>query len=550
MAFKLFGFTLFSKNEIETMSSTRPSVVAPPNYDGAATVFQGGLGVFGGYSIDFDTYGAYTNEIDLINQYRDLSLQPEVDEAINDIMNELIVREDDAPPVTISVDALPEIYDETFRDVVREQFDHVLNLLHFTDRCYDIARQFYVDGRLFYDLIIDEENPHLGIVEVRNIDPRTIRPVRELRQNMHAETMVRLTNVVDEFFIYSPQGFRNMTNVTNNTIGSRLSKDRVAYINSGIYTPGNTMVLSFLHKAIKPFNQLRMVEDATVIYRLTRAPERRVFKIDVGDLPSNRAQAYLDEVAAKYRNRMVYDTTTGEVRDDRKVLSMLEDFFVPTKSNGRGSDITQLSGGTNLGEVADIDHFKQKLYRALNIPISRLENGGGQFQMGRTTEITRDEIKFSRFLTRLRSKISMLFDEIMERHLTLTGIIRSRQQWQELRKYIRYEYNTDSHFAELKKIEVLKERMSLLNDVNQHVGTYFSQQYVRDVVLGLTADDQKKIEDDIKKARVEEEGKKNDEGENPSDDFGGGSSGFGGSPPPPEPPSLGMDDLAGGGSPE
>ena len=499
MALKLFGFTILTPREIEERTATKPSVVPPANFDGAATVFEGGLGVFGGYSIDFDTYGAYTNEIDLINQYRDLSLQPQVDEAVNDIMNELIVREDDAIPVTISVEALPDIYDDTFRDLVRKEFDHVMSLLRFTDRCYDIARQFYVDGRLFYDLVIDEEHPDHGVLEIRNIDPRTIRPVRELRQQMHNETGVRLTEVTDEYFVYSPQGFRNMTNVTNNTIGVRLTKDRIAYINSGIYTPGNTMVLSWLHKAIKPYNQLRMVEDATVIYRITRAPERRAFYIDVGDLPTNRAEQYVQSVANRYRNRVVYDSTTGEVRDDRKVMSMLEDFFLPRRTSGRGTEITQLAGGQNLGEIQDVDYFKQNLYRALNIPISRLEKGGGQFQLGRTTEITRDEIKFARFLDRLRGKLSMLFDEIMERHLVLIGAIRSRQQWQELRKYIRYEYNTDSHFAELKELEVRKERMALLQEVEQYVGKYFSPQYVKDHIIGLSADEQEKIADDLKK---------------------------------------------------
>lgn len=498
MALNLFGFTILTPREIEERTATKPSVVPPANTEGAATVFEGGLGVFGGYSIDFDTYGAYTNEIDLINQYRDLSLQPEVDEAINDILNELVVRQDDAAPVTISVEALPDIYDEDFRDLIRKEFDHVTNLLRFTDRCYDIARQFYVDGRLFYDLVIDEEHPQHGILEIRNIDPRTIRPVRELRQQMHNETGVRLTEVTDEYFVYSPQGFRNMTNVTNNSIGVRLTKDRIAYINSGIYTPGNTMVLSWLHKAIKPYNQLRMVEDATVIYRITRAPERRAFYIDVADLPTHRAEQYVQSVANRYRNRVVYDSTTGEVRDDRKVMSMLEDFFLPRRSNGRGTEITQLAGGQNLGEIQDVDYFKQKLYRALNIPVSRLEPGGGQFQLGRTTEITRDEIKFSRFLDRLRGKLSMLFDEILERHLVLIGAIRSRQQWQELRKFVRYEYKTDSHFAQLKDLEVRKERMSLLQDVEQYVGKYFSPQYVKDHIIGLSADEQEKITDDLK----------------------------------------------------
>lgn len=528
MALKLFGFTILSPRELENKAATAPSVVPPQNVQGAATVFEGGLGVFGGYSVDFDTYGAYTNEIDLINQYRDLSLQPEVDEAIGDIMNELIVRDNDNPPVSINVDGLPEIYDEDFRDLVVKEFDHVLNMLDFKNRCYDIARQFYVDGRLYYDLIIDEYKPTRGILEMRNVDPRMIRPVRELKQSMHQETGVRLTEVTDEYYVYSPQGFRNMTNVTHNTIGTRLTKDRIAYINSGIYTPGNTMVLSWLHKAIKPFNQLRMVEDATVIYRITRAPERRAFYIDVADLPTHRAEQYIQSVANRYRNRVVYDSTTGEVRDDRKIQSMLEDFFLPRRSNGRGTEIQTLPGGQNLGEIQDIDYFKMKLYRALNIPVSRIENGGGQFQMGRTTEIQRDEIKFSRFLTRLRSRISILFDEVMQRHLTLQGVIRSQQQWQELRKFIRYDFATDSHFAELKQLEVMKERLSVVQDADQYVGKYFSEQYIRDQILQLSGDQQKQIQDELVKKSQESTEGETPEGEVP----GGGPEEL---PTPPEP---------------
>lgn len=512
MALKLFGYTILSPRELANKAAVAPSVVPPQNTQGAATVFEGGLGVFGGYSVDFDTYGAYTNEIDLINQYRDLSLQPEVDEAISDIMNELIVRDSDELPVSISLGDLPGIYDEVFRQIIQNEFDYVMGLLDFRNRCYDIARQFYVDGRLYYDLIIDEGNPHRGIIEMRNIDPRMIRPVRELKQSMHQETGVRLTEITDEYYVYSPQGFRNMTNVTHNTIGTRLTKDRIAYINSGIYTPGNTMVLSWLHKAIKPFNQLRMVEDATVIYRITRAPERRAFYIDVADLPTHRAEQYIQSVANRYRNRVVYDSTTGEVRDDRKVQSMLEDFFLPRRSNGRGTEIQTLPGGQNLGEIQDIDYFKMKLYRALNIPVSRIENGGGQFQMGRTTEIQRDEIKFSRFLNRLRSRMSILFDEILERHLTLKGIIRSPQQWHELRKYIRYTFESDSHFADLKDLEVMKERLSVVQDADQYIGKYFSEEYVKSRILNLTSEEQLQIKEQ-NEAKVKASSDESDESE-------------------------------------
>lgn len=491
MPIKLFGYTILSQNEI-LRRGTAPSLVPPKNEEGAAIVHESGLGVFGGYAVDFDTYSAYTNEIDLINQYRDIALQPEVDEAINDIINEMVIRDDGDSPVAINVDALPKIYDQEFREQIMREFDYVLDMLHFKEKCHNIARQFYVDGRLYYDLIIDETHPELGIIETRNIDPRTIRAVREVREMMHQETGARLTEVVDEYFMYNPSGFRNMTNIGAGA-GVRVAKDRVAYINSGVYTPGNVTVLSHLHKAIKPYNQLRMVEDATVIYRITRAPERRVFYIDVADLPTARAEQYVAGVAARYRNRVVYDSNTGEVRDDRKVQSMLEDFFLPRRSNGRGTEVQQLQGGQNLGEMADVEYFRRKLYRALSIPASRLESSGSQFQLGRTTEITRDEIRFSRFLQRQRDRLATVFDRILERHLTLKGIIRSQDQWRQLRHYVRYEFNTDSYFAELKKMEVLKSRMEVLQDVEQYVGKYFSEQYVKDHILRLTMDEQQQI---------------------------------------------------------
>lgn len=496
MAYKLFGFTLLNKNEV--LNQTTSPSLAPPRNEGSATVNEGGLGVFGGYAVDFDTFSAYTNEIDLINQYRDVSLQPEVDEAIQSIINEMIVRENGASPVTMNVDGLPKIYDDTFKEQVAREFHHVLNMLEFTDRCHDIARQFYVDGRMFYDLVIDETHPQHGIIEVRNVDPRTIRSVREVRDKMHNPTGARLMEVTDEYYLFNPVGFRNMSNIGAGA-GIRVAKDRIAYVNSGIFTPGNVTVLSNLHKAIKPYNQLRMVEDATVIYRITRAPERRVFYVDVADLPTARAEQYMQGIANRYRNKVVYDSNTGEVRDDRKFQSMLEDFFLPRRSNGRGTEIQTLPAGQNLGEMQDVDYFKRKLYRALGIPVSRLESSGSQFQLGRTTEITRDEIQFSRFLERQRNKLAKLFDAILAKHLTLVGIIRSPEQWTELRQYIRYDFVSDSYFAELKRTEIMKERLEVLANLQEYVGPdgYFSKQYVRDNILRLTTEEQQRIKRDI-----------------------------------------------------
>ena len=494
MSYKLFGWTLLTPSEI--LNKTNAPSLVPPRNDGAAIVNESGLGVFGGYAVDFDTYSAYTNEIDLINQYRDLALQPEVDEAINSIINEMIVREDGKSPISINLDSLPDVYDDGFREQILKQFQYVIQLLDFDDRCHDIAKQFYIDGRMFFDLIIDESDPKRGIIETRIVDPRTIRPIREVRNLLHNETGARLTETLDEYFIFNPLGFRNMTNIGTGG-GIRVTKDRIAYVHSGIFTPGNVTVLSNLHKAIKPYNQLRMVEDATVIYRITRAPERRVFYIDVADLPTNRAEQYMQGIANRYRNRVVYDTNTGEIRDDRKFQSMLEDFFLPRRSNGRGTEIQTLQGGANLGEMSDVEYFRRKLYRSLGIPASRLEQSGSQFQLGRATEITRDEIQFARFLDRLRNRLSVVFDEIMSRHLTLIGVIRSKDQCKQLRQYIRYSFNSDSYFSELKKTEIMKERMELVQSMQEYVGKYFSEQYIMDNVLRFSTTEQSRIRREI-----------------------------------------------------
>lgn len=537
MSYKLFGFTLLTPREVWE-SNTKLSIVTPPNDDAAATVAEGGTGAFGAYRVPFSDYVDYGNDVDLINQYRNLALQPEIDEALNDIIHELIVRDKDEEPVTIDLDDLPEAtYDDAFRQQVEEEFEYVLHLLDFNNRCYDIARQFYVDGRLFYDLILDEKNPEKGIVEVRNIDPRTIKPVREVRERIHQETGVRVVDVTSEYFLFNPDGISNMsgaaTNLGINTQGTRIAKDRVAYVNSGIYTPGNVTVLSHLHKAIKPFNQLRMVEDATVIYRITRAPERRVFYIDVADLPTAKAEAYLQQTATRYRNRVVYDSNTGAIRDDRKVQSMLEDFFLPRRGNtGKGTEVTTLEGGQNLGEMTDVEYFKKKLYRSLNLPLSRLENDGGAFQVGKATEIARDEIKFGRFLVRLRDRLAMIFDSILERHLTLKGIVRSPRQWQELRRDVKYNFVTDSHFNELKDMEVLNAKLTVLGTLDPYIGRFWSEKWVKDNLLHQSIEEQERI----KQENLEEPPP-------PKDPMMGGGMGMGG------PPMGGMDDSFGAPDP-
>lgn len=502
MAYRLFGFTILTPKEILQQNS-QPALV-PPQREGEAVVSEGGLGFFSGYSIDFESNASFHDEVGLINQYRDLALQPEVDEAINSIIDEVVVREDGEMPVQLRLDDLPDIYDDSFKVELQEQFSHILSLLDFGEQCYDIVRQFYVDGRLYYDLIINEDNPQEGVIELRNIDPRTIKPVREVRDSIHQETAARLREVVDEYYLYNPMGFRGAT-LDPGAGGVRVTRDRVAYINSGVFSPGRVTVLSWLHKAIKPFNQMRMVEDALVIYRITRAPERRVFYIDVADLPTAKAESYLNQIATKYSNRVTYDSQTGQMDQNKHVLSMLEDFWLPRRSNGKGTEIQTLPAGENLGETADVDYFKRKLYRALGIPVSRLESNGSQFQLGRTTEITRDEIQFARFLERIRGRFAGLFDEILSRHLVLVGTIKNKQDWDEVRKYAKYIFNSDSYFAELKKTEMMKERLEVLSSADGFVGKYFSEQYVKDKILRLTQEEQQQITDDIAGTASEEE---------------------------------------------
>ncbi len=496
MAYKLFGFTFVTPWDVDQREA--PSVVPPANDTGAVTIYDTARGVYDATTLDLDAFAQNVNDIDLIGQYRDLALQPEIDEAIGDIINELIIRDDDEMPISIDVDDLPEQFDDTIRQQIRDEFDHILHLLNFKRDCYQIVRQWYVDGRLYYDVIIDKNRAQLGIVGLRNVDPRTIRPVRELRTTPDAATGVTLTEVVDEYYVYNKDGFRNITQAATLSVeGIKLTNDRIVHINSGIYTPGNVTVLSNLHKAIKPFNQLRMIEDASVIYRITRAPERRVFYVDVGDMPTTRVDSYLNQVATKYRNKMVFDSVTGQVKDDRKIQSMQEDFFLPRRSNGRGTEVQTLPGGTNLGEMTDVEYFRRKLYKSLNIPLSRLEANQGQFTIGRATEITRDEIKFNRFLSHLRARFSQLFDELMCRHLTMRGVLRHPDQWTTLRKYIKYDYVKDSHFAELKDLEILTSRLNVLQQAEPFIGKFFSNKYVQDRILRLSAEDVAQIQQDI-----------------------------------------------------
>ena len=467
---ELFGFSITKATK---KADPKQSFTTTQADDGTQTVAAGGY--FGQY---LDMEGTAKSEADLIRRYREVALHPECDMAIEDIINEAIVANELRDAVRVNVIDLP--YGKEVRRKIEDEFKNVLKLLNFNTKGHDIFRRWYVDGRMFYHKIIDRESPVKGITELKYIDPRKIKKIREIRKKRPDGVVPHGLSVVDEFveyFVYNEKGVSGQTS----GVGIKIATDTIAFCPSGLIDQNKNMVLSYLHKAIKPVNQLRMIEDAAVIYRIARAPERRIFKIDVGNLPKIKAEQYLRDVMARYRNKLVYDAATGEIKDDRNYMSMLEDFWLPSREGGRGTDITTLPGGQNLGEITDIEYFRSKLYRSLNVPISRLESSSG-FNMGRSSEITRDELKFTKFVQRLRKKFTELFNDIMRTQLILKGII-NEDDWHTVRDHLQYDFLQDGHFAELKQTEMLRERLALANEMRDYIGKFFSVEYVRKNVL-------------------------------------------------------------------
>ena len=465
---ELFGF----KFERIKNSSSQEKFTEPSSDDGALEAAGGGF-----YGQLLDTDGRERTEHDLVRRYRDIAQQPECDSAIEDIINEGIVSNEKDQAVSIELDGL--IFPKKIKDRIREEFDSVLRLLDFDTKGHDIFRRWYVDGRLHYHKVIDTKNPRKGVQELRYIDPRKIKKVKETKKSPKQNSSMELVSDVKEYYIYSPKGLR-----AGATEGIKISADSITYVPSGLVDQNKGHVLSYLHKAIKPVNQLRMIEDALVIYRISRAPERRIFYIDVGNLPKIKAEQYLKDVMNRYRNKLVYDASTGEIRDDRNHMSMLEDFWLPRREGGRGTEITTLPGGSNLGEIDDITYFKQKLFRSLNVPISRMEAEQG-FSLGRSTEITRDELKFTKFVQRLRKKFTPLFTDILKTQLILKGVI-TFEDWSKIGQHIQYDFLQDGHFAELKKAELLEDRINALGSIESYIGTFFSKQWVQKNVLNFT----------------------------------------------------------------
>jgi hypothetical protein len=491
---KLFGFSFEDK---KSLSPSAVSPVPPNNEDGVDFYLSSGF--FGSY---VDIEGIYRTEFDLIKRYREMALHPECDSAIEDIVNEAIVSDSNDSPIQIELSNLNA--SDGIKKKIREEFKTILELLDFDKKAHEIYRNWYIDGRLFYHKIIDFKNPQLGIQELRYVDAMKIRYVRQAKKTK--EDRFRVSNInadnpmeyefpeIEEYFVYNPKMTYPTTNPSSlgGQTGIKIAKDAITYCSSGLVDRNKGSTLSYLHKAIKSLNQLRMIEDSLVIYRLSRAPERRIFYIDVGNLPKVKAEQYLRDVMMRYRNKQVYDASTGEIRDDKKHMSMLEDFWLPRREGGRGTEISTLPGGQNLGEITDIKYFQEKLYRSLNVPVSRIGGDGG-FNLGRSSEILRDEVKFSKFVARLRKRFSYMFHDMLKTQLILKNIV-TMEDWEKMSDHIQYDFLYDNHFAELKDSELLTERLNLIAQAEPYVGKYFSQDYVRRKILRQT--DQEILEQD------------------------------------------------------
>ena len=485
---QLLGFEITRKdNNLEKPAEAKQAFTIPSPDDGVTTISAGGY--FGQY---LDMEVTAKNDYDLIRRYREVSQHPECDMAIEDIINEVIVSNERDVAVSISLDKLA--VSDKIKEKIRDEFDEVLRLLNFEEKGHDIFKRWYIDGRIYFHKVIDPSSPRKGITELRFIDPRKMKKVREIKKKRDVKSKgIEVVEQTAEWFVYNEKG---MSSGTSN-VGVKIATDSITFVTSGVIDQTRNMVMGHLHKAIKPVNQLRMIEDAVVIYRIVRAPERRVFYVDVGNLPKIKAESYLRDVMARYRNKLVYDASTGEIRDDRKHMSMLEDFWLPRREGAKGTEVTTLPGGQNLGEITDVQYFQKKLYKALNVPISRLESESG-FNLGKAAEISRDELKFTKFVQRLRKRFTQVFADILKTQLVLKGII-TIEDWAKIGSHIQYDYLKDGYFAELKEAEILRERLSLAQEVSQYVGKYYSVEYVRKKVLRQSDEDIIEIDNQIAK---------------------------------------------------
>ena len=483
---QLFGFQINRKDGQKGQSPV------PPNADEAIAVAAGGY-----YGTYVDTENQARNEFEMIRRYRDMALHPEVDSAVDEVVNEFIVSDSHDTPVEINLDNLDA--GMSIKRKIRDEFEYIKRLLNFDNRAHEIVRSWYIDGRLFYHKVIDLDNPKKGITELRYIDPMKIKKVRQKidnkknmdslqRQAMKGTALEYEYGTFVDYYLYNPKGFYKggvLGPIGDMSLsqGVKMAIDSITFCPSGLQDLNKRMTLGFLHKSIKALNQLRMIEDSLVIYRLSRAPERRIFYIDVGNLPKVKAEQYLRDVMARYRNKLVYDASTGEMRDDKKHMSMLEDFWLPRREGGRGTEITTLPGGQNLGELKDVEYFKKKLFNSLNLPPSRLTDDNKGFNLGKTTEVLRDELKFTKFIGRLRKRFSEMFQDMLKTQLILKGII-APEDWDDMKEHIQYDFLFDNHFNELKNIEMMNQRMMTVTQMDPFVGKYFSIEHVRRHILG------------------------------------------------------------------
>ena len=490
---ELFGFEIKRKNEPVDIPSFTPKATD----DGAMVVAEGGV-----YGTFVDLDGAVRTEAELVNKYREVAMHPEVEMAIDDIVNEAIVADPKKAIVSLNLDDLEQ--PDKIKKLIQEEFDTIVDLLEFNQYAYEIFKKWYVDGRLIYHAMIDEKNPREGIKELRYVDPRKIRKVRTVKKRKVSGTSnVTVPQSAGEFYIYNEKGFSKTAGVPNNVApfqdtgaqGLKIAVDAIVNVSSGLVNVNGDLVIGYLQKAIKPLNMLKAMEDSLVIYRISRAPERRIFYIDVGNLPKPKAEQYLRDVMTRFKNKVVYDAATGEIRDDRKHMTMLEDFWLPRREGGKGTEITTLPGGQNLGQMDDVTYFQNKLYKSLNVPIGRMDPSA-QYSFGRATEITRDEVKFAKFITRLRMRFSDLFTRILEKQLILKGVITS-EDWAEFKTNFKFEYAEDNHFAELRNTEILRDRVSMLRDADDYTGKYFSHEWIRRNVLYQTDEDMQEIDKQI-----------------------------------------------------
>jgi hypothetical protein len=496
MAIKLFGFTLGKKDIVQVEKPEQASFALPTESidDGAITITQNAH-----YGTYVDLEGSSRNEIELITRYREMSNHPECDMAIDEIVNEAISHTEKGEVLKIVLDNLKQ--PETIKKKIIEEFNNIQKMLNFSNLADDLFKRWYIDGRIYYHVVVNDKSPKEGIKELRYIDPRKIRKVREIQKDRDPKTGANIIKSLAEYYVYNDRGTATQTFTANATQGLRIAPESIINVNSGLMDAKNVFVISYLHKAIKALNQLRMIEDAVVIYRISRAPERRIFYIDVGNLPKGKAEQYIRSIMIQYRNKLVYDASTGEIRDERKHMSMLEDFWLPRREGGKGTEITTLPGGQNLGEMEDVKYFQKKLLNALNVPVSRLEqNNGGMMGLGRTTEVTRDEVKFAKFVNRLRNKFAQIFDHALKIQLVLKGVCTS-EEWDNFREEIYYDFIKDNNFTEMRDAELLRERVNTATMLDPFVGKYYSSAWIRKNVLQMTDEEIEQMEKEI-----EEEG--------------------------------------------